>query len=1026
MSAALALVLAADSASATPPPYTATILTKSGDTVTGVGPVANALTFMNPSLGVRGGWVTNSGQWMLYLDTTHNPTSTAHEVFVKTQAPRGPFAPYLTQGTSGPLTAPAAGAAVTTFFAQTMNNAGDAAFAFGWAPDDFDLIQQGTAIVFNTGTTVLSGGDPATATGFAPGTVWNDFDSSTTLVLNDNNQLLVSSTVTESGMSRRAIVRLQLDGSGNPTSRTLIAKEGGVVAGGSGTWTTIWPGSAGTTTAMNNSGAVVFTGTTSTGVEGVYSSAGGGGGGGFVAQVGGTAPVPGETWGALAGTPLDINNAGTVAFSGQTSSSTGSYAESSPDAGETMDFEDHTFGNGPLNLITGTLSNDQDVDWFRVVVTDPNTFSATTVPDAGSGFAGASFDTVLTLIADPGESGAGSTPGGRTQCDNVSSTVMQSTITGGGGRTRAGGSYFLGISTPKSRAEKVTSFISTNQMVRLDAWSADPAGLAVGGGLVYWGDRSAGALRSATTGGVVQSDVAMTGITGVMALDAAGGKVYWADNSAGTISRMNLNGSGVETLSTTSTSVNDAIPGGALVSGMALDLPNGKVYWTRAWLGEVNRSNLDGTGAERVLQDELLYNHHIPGPTTTGTLAPQAIAIDTSAPSANRIYWVNSHTDRIERCNLDGTGRTTLAVGAGAGFYGGLAIDSTSGNLYWANTSGGKIQRSNLDGSSPEDVCITAAPQALKLDVAGGFVYWTSTVDRVVRRASITGGFPAVAAVVVSAGVDVGERSPDGPAVGYSGYINAWNRFGTAGSTALPYQIKLTGATFQYSKRALAKVTAAGVTSKVMAVGDAVPTVASSFLSTLAPSGSAIRISDRGDVLWSGAYYPVTGQNHPPTGVFYNGELLFNESTVIASDPKMAYQLGGQSTEMSSDGTYAVIGMNMNYSPYVFNQYDTSVLFQFTLPALNGACCNGASCSVVAQASCTGSYKGDGTACDFPGNPVTCCKANYNHMNGLEVQDIFDFLNGWFAGNPAADFNGGGLSVQDIFDFLNAWFAGCS
>jgi hypothetical protein len=29
------------------------------------------------------------------------------------------------------------------------------------------------------------------------------------------------------------------------------------------------------------------------------------------------------------------------------------------------------------------------------------------------------------------------------------------------------------------------------------------------------------------------------------------------------------------------------------------------------------------------------------------------------------------------------------------------------------------------------------------------------------------------------------------------------------------------------------------------------------------------------------------------------------------------------------------------------------------------------------------------------------------------------------AGSPAADMNGGGLSVQDIFDFLNAWFAGC-
>jgi hypothetical protein len=41
------------------------------------------------------------------------------------------------------------------------------------------------------------------------------------------------------------------------------------------------------------------------------------------------------------------------------------------------------------------------------------------------------------------------------------------------------------------------------------------------------------------------------------------------------------------------------------------------------------------------------------------------------------------------------------------------------------------------------------------------------------------------------------------------------------------------------------------------------------------------------------------------------------------------------------------------------------------------------------------------------------------------VQDIFDFLNAWFAGNANADFNGGGLAVQDIFDFLNAWFSGC-
>ncbi|HMN41388.1 MAG TPA: PQQ-dependent sugar dehydrogenase [Phycisphaerales bacterium] len=54
------------------------------------------------------------------------------------------------------------------------------------------------------------------------------------------------------------------------------------------------------------------------------------------------------------------------------------------------------------------------------------------------------------------------------------------------------------------------------------------------------------------------------------------------------------------------------------------------------------------------------------------------------------------------------------------------------------------------------------------------------------------------------------------------------------------------------------------------------------------------------------------------------------------------------------------------------------------------------------------------------------CAPDFDGVDGLSVQDIFAFLNAWFAGEPRADFNGvDGLSVQDIFDFLNAWFAGC-
>jgi GH15 family glucan-1,4-alpha-glucosidase len=50
---------------------------------------------------------------------------------------------------------------------------------------------------------------------------------------------------------------------------------------------------------------------------------------------------------------------------------------------------------------------------------------------------------------------------------------------------------------------------------------------------------------------------------------------------------------------------------------------------------------------------------------------------------------------------------------------------------------------------------------------------------------------------------------------------------------------------------------------------------------------------------------------------------------------------------------------------------------------------------------------------------------DYNHSGSLTVGDIFDFLNGWFAGSPDADFDGNGLAVSDIFSYLNAWFAGC-
>jgi hypothetical protein len=101
-----------------------------------------------------------------------------------------------------------------------------------------------------------------------------------------------------------------------------------------------------------------------------------------------------------------------------------------------------------------------------------------------------------------------------------------------------------------------------------------------------------------------------------------------------------------------------------------------------------------------------------------------------------------------------------------------------------------------------------------------------------------------------------------------------------------------------------------------------------------------------------------------------------------------------------------------------------------------GACCTGPGltmCSITTQAACAGFFAGVGTTCGIPSNPVICCRANYNGVDGVTVQDIFDFLADWNTavnggmptiGNP--DFNGDLMvTVQDIFDFLATWNAGC-
>ncbi len=58
---------------------------------------------------------------------------------------------------------------------------------------------------------------------------------------------------------------------------------------------------------------------------------------------------------------------------------------------------------------------------------------------------------------------------------------------------------------------------------------------------------------------------------------------------------------------------------------------------------------------------------------------------------------------------------------------------------------------------------------------------------------------------------------------------------------------------------------------------------------------------------------------------------------------------------------------------------------------------------------------------------VQFCLSDFNCNGAATVQNIFDFLAGFFASDPRADANrNGAVTVQDIFDFLSSFFASCS
>ena len=229
---------------------------------------------------------------------------------------------------------------------------------------------------------------------------------------------------------------------------------------------------------------------------------------------------------------------------------------------------------------------------------------------------------------------------------------------------------------------------------------------------IYWTDGDK-IQRADADGGNVE-DLVTFGSPRSLALDVLEGKIYWSDQDSRWIWRANLDGSDTE-----------AVVKARLIRpvAIALDLAREQIYWTDAGSNKIQRANLDGSRVQTLI--------------SVGLHSPEGIALDVDG---GKLYWSDYGTNKIQRANLDGSQVEDL-VTMGLKIPGEIALDLGAGKIYWTDYGTDKIQRADLDGSNIEDL-VTTGPKIAKglaLDVAARKIYWADSGTGKVQRANLDG-----------------------------------------------------------------------------------------------------------------------------------------------------------------------------------------------------------------------------------------------------------------------------------------------
>ena len=179
--------------------------------------------------------------------------------------------------------------------------------------------------------------------------------------------------------------------------------------------------------------------------------------------------------------------------------------------------------------------------------------------------------------------------------------------------------------------------------------------LDTAGEKMYWTDTWHSKIRRANLDGSNVEDIVIDGLNSPhgIALDVAAGKIYWTNYGKELIQRANLDGSNVE----------DLVSGLHIPMGIALDVTAGKIYWVDQGrdnrsgdmnIGKIQRANLNGSNLEDLVE---------------GLWSPYSIALDVED---GKMYWTDTWRSRIQRANLDGSNVEDLITENNR--FGGIAL----------------------------------------------------------------------------------------------------------------------------------------------------------------------------------------------------------------------------------------------------------------------------------------------------------------------------------------------------------------